>query len=140
MDESNIKIGEFVSGLLIIVGSIGLVVTLNVQFQDRVQYLPAAVFMTVVVLFHVAGLYSLHKWNLAASSRVVLYIGSLLIPLNMLAATMRDTLPDTQGWMFYLAVLIGAGGFGTLSFYSARALNPRRWWPMMLVVIGPTLM
>ena len=34
MDESNIKIGEFISGLLIIVGSIGLVVTLNVQFQD----------------------------------------------------------------------------------------------------------
>ena len=34
MDESNIKIGEFISGLLIVVGSIGLVVTLNVQFQD----------------------------------------------------------------------------------------------------------
>ncbi|MFP6659540.1 MAG: hypothetical protein VB853_15255, partial [Pirellulales bacterium] len=34
MDESNIKIGEFISGLLIVIGSIGLVVTLNVQFQD----------------------------------------------------------------------------------------------------------
>ncbi|MFP6612888.1 MAG: hypothetical protein VB835_11305 [Pirellulales bacterium] len=140
MDESNIKIGEFISGLLIVIGSIGLVVTLNVQFQDRIQYLPAAVFMTVVVLFHVAGIYSLQKWNLESSSKVVLYIASLLIPLNMLAATMRDTLPQSQGWAFYVAVLVGVTGFGSMSFCSARALMPDRWWPLMLVVIGPTAM
>ena len=84
MDESNIKLGEFVAGLLIVIGSIGLVTALNATFQDKIPYLSSVVFLTVVTLFHVIGIYSFKKWNLVSSSRVILIIGNLLIPLNVL--------------------------------------------------------
>ncbi|MBT4011376.1 MAG: hypothetical protein HOF15_03565 [Planctomycetaceae bacterium] len=137
MDESNIKVGEFISGLLIVFGSVGLVVTLNQQFKDEIAYLPSAVFMTIVALFHLLGIYSYKKWNLASSSRVILYIANLLIPLNVLAASLNETLPNTEGMLFYLAVLIGVVGFSTMSYYSAKVLAPNRFWPIILAVLGP---
>ncbi len=137
MDDSNIKVGEFISGLLIVFGSVGLVVTLNQQFKDEIAYLPSAVFMTIVALFHLLGIYSYKKWNLASSSRVILYIANLLIPLNVLAASLNETSPDTEGMLFYLAILIGVVGFGTMSFYSAKVLSPTRFWPIILAVLGP---
>ena len=137
MDDSNIKVGEFISGLLIVFGSVGLVVTLNQQFKDEIAYLPSAVFMTIVALFHLLGIYSYKKWNLASSSRVILYIANLLIPLNVLAASLNETSPDTEGILFYLAILIGVVGFGTMSFYSAKVLSPTRFWPIILAVLGP---
>ena len=140
MDESNIKVGEFVSGLLIVFGSIGLVVTLNQQFKDENVYLPSVVFMTIVTLFHILGIYSLKKWNLESSSKVILYIANLLVPLNFLAATLQNTAPDTQGFLFYVAMLVGIGGFGAMSYYSARAVSPARYWPIILAVLGPSVM
>ena len=137
MDESNIKVGEFISGLLIVFGSVGLVVTLNQQFQDEIAYLPSAVFMTIVALFHLLGIYSYKKWNLASSSRVILYIANLLIPLNVLAASLNETSPNTEGMLFYVAVLIGVVGFSTMSYYSAKVLSPTRFWPIILAVLGP---
>ena len=137
MDESNIKVGEFISGLLIVFGSVGLVVTLNQQFKDEIAYLPSAVFMTIVALFHLLGIYSYRKWNLASSSRVILYIANLLIPLNMLAASLNETSPNTEGILFYLAILIGVVGFSTMSYYSAKVLTPTRIWPIILAVLGP---
>jgi hypothetical protein len=137
MDESNIKVGEFISGLLIVFGSVGLVVTLNQQFKDEIAYLPSAVFMTIVALFHLLGIYSYKKWNLASSSRVILYIANLLIPLNMLAASLNETSPNTEGILFYLAILIGVVGFSTMSYYSAKVLAPTRIWPIILAVLGP---
>lgn len=137
MDESNIKVGEFISGLLIVFGSVGLVVTLNQQFKDDIAYLPSAVFMTIVALFHLLGIYSYRKWNLTSSSRVILYIANLLIPLNVLAASLNETSPDTEGVLFYVAVLIGVVGFGTMSFNSAKVLSPTRFWPIILAVLGP---
>ena len=137
MDESNIKVGEFISGLLIVFGSVGLVVTLNQQFKDEIAYLPSAVFMTIVALFHLLGIYSYKKWNLASSSRVILYIANLLIPLNVLAASLNETSPNTEGMLFYLAVLIGVVGFSTMSYYSAKVLAPARFWPIILAVLGP---
>ena len=138
MDESNIKLGEFVAGLLIIIGSIGLVTALNIAYKN-IPYLSSVVFLTIVSLFHIFGIYSLKKWNLASSSRVVLLIGNLLIPLNVLMTTMRDTSLAEQGIFFILAVVVAGVSFGAMSFYSARLLAPERPWPLILALMGPCL-
>ncbi|MCH2599895.1 MAG: hypothetical protein MKZ94_10765 [Pirellulales bacterium] len=138
MDESNIKLGEFVAGLLIIIGSIGLVTALNIAYKN-IPYLSSVVFLTIVSLFHIFGIYSLKKWNLASSSRVVLLIGNLLIPLNVLMTTMRDTSLAEQRIFFILAVVVAGVSFGAMSFYSARLLAPERPWPLILALMGPCL-
>lgn len=136
MDANNIKLGEFVAGLLIVVGSIGLVTALSATFRD-IPYLPSVVFLTVVALFHLAGIYSFRKWNLTSSSRVVLLIGNLLIPLNVLMTTMGDTSLQENKIYFVLAILVAAVSFGAMSFYSARILSPKRPWPLIIGLMGP---
>ncbi len=138
MDESNIKLGEFVAGLLIIIGSIGLVTALNIAYKN-IPYLSSVVFLTIVSLFHIFGVYSLKKWNLASSSRVVLLIGNLLIPLNVFMTTMGDTSLAEQRIFFILAVVVAGVSFGAMSFYSARLLAPKRPWPLILALMGPCL-
>ena len=139
MDESNIKLGEFVAGLLIVIGSIGLVTALNATFQDKIPYLSSVVFLTVVTLFHVIGIYSFKKWNLVSSSRVILIIGNLLIPLNVLMTTMGNTSIQNNGIVFILAVLIAGVSFGAMSFYSAKLLSPQRPWSLIIALMGPCL-
>ena len=139
MDESNIKLGEFVAGLLIVIGSIGLVTALNATFQDKIPYLSSVVFLTVVTLFHVIGIYSFKKWNLVSSSRVILIIGNLLIPLNVLMTTMGNTSIQNNGIIFILAVLIAGVSFGAMSFYSAKLLSPQRPWSLIIALMGPCL-
>ena len=139
MDETNIKLGEFVAGLLIVIGSIGLVTALNATFKDEIPYLSSVVFLTVVTLFHVVGIYSFKKWNLVSSSRVILIIGNLLVPLNVLMTTMGNTSIQNNGIVFILAVLIAGLSFGSMSFYSAKLLSPRRPWPLIIALMGPCL-
>ena len=138
MDESNIKLGEFVAGLLIVIGSIGLVTALNAHFEN-IPYLSSVVFLTIVSLFHVVGIYSLKKWNLASSSRVILLIGNLLIPLNVLMTTMGNTSLQNNGVFFILAVVVAGISFGAMSYYSAKLISPDRPWPLVLALMGPCL-
>ena len=55
----------------------------------------------------------------------------------MLAASLNETSPNTEGILFYLAILIGVVGFSTMSYYSAKVLAPTRIWPIILAVLGP---
>lgn len=138
MDANNIKLGEFVAGLLIVIGSVGLVTALNATFKD-IPYLPSVVFLTIVSLFHIAGIYSFKKWNLTSSSKVVLLIGNLLIPLNVLMTTMGDTSLQQHHVYFVLAVIIASASFGAMSYFSAKVLSPERPWPLIIGLLGPCL-
>src|SRR5205814_462496 len=83
MEESNILWGELVGGLLIVGCSIALVITLW-QTLEHILYFPFFVFSSISVALFLAGWYTLHHWKLAATSRGLLVITLLLLPLNLL--------------------------------------------------------
>src|SRR5205085_149810 len=83
MEEKNILWGELVGGLLIVGGSIALVISLWHTLQEN-PYFPFGIFAAVTMALFGAGLYTLHHWKLESSSRGLLVIAGLLVPLNFL--------------------------------------------------------
>src|SRR5262249_46280069 len=83
MEERNILWGELVGGLLIVGCSIALVLTLWQSLQ-ALPYFPFLIFAALTGSLFAAGHYTLHHWKLAATSRGLLLISLLLVPLNLL--------------------------------------------------------
>src|SRR5271154_861709 len=80
MEEKNIRWGELVSGLLIVVSSVGLVISLWATLKEWIPYFPVAVFLAATAAMHGAGLYTLKRWRLKATSRGLLLVSTLLVP------------------------------------------------------------
>lgn len=139
MQEKNIRWGELVSGILIVGSAVGLVVSLRRELQATIPYFPALLFMLITGAIHGAGLYSLKKWKLATTSRGMLTIGLLLIPLNLFAACLLArgserpiTDPAVLG-----AIALGLVGYTTMTFASARPLfRPENGWIVAGTVLG----
>src|SRR5262249_6014332 len=86
MEESSVKWGELVGGLLIIGCSIALVASLWGEIAAK-PFLKFSVFIGVTTALFGLGFYSAHRWKLPTTSRGVLVISTLLAPLNFLAMT-----------------------------------------------------
>ena len=84
MEESNIRWGEIIGGLLIIGCSTALVVSLWAQIS-QIPVLKFLIFTTVTAILFGIGLYTEHRWKLPTTSRGILTIATLLVPLNFLA-------------------------------------------------------
>ncbi|HET6861529.1 MAG TPA: hypothetical protein VFH91_00735, partial [Pyrinomonadaceae bacterium] len=84
MEESNIRWGEIIGGLLIIGCSTALVVSLWAQIS-QIPVLKFLIFTTVTAVLFGIGLYTEHRWKLPTTSRGILTIATLLVPLNFLA-------------------------------------------------------
>jgi hypothetical protein len=146
MEEKNIRWGELASGLLIVGSAIGLVISLRStlsQLAEAVPYFPALMLMLGTAAIHGVGLYTLKRWHLRATSRGVLVIATLLVPLSfaagiLLAGTGPDKVPISSPW-YLLAVLVGLAGYGAVTTFSARALSPVGWWRIVVAVIGTSL-
>ncbi|MCH7727963.1 MAG: hypothetical protein IH991_16025, partial [Planctomycetes bacterium] len=86
---------------------------------------------------------TLKRWNLRSTSRGVLIIGTLLIPLNFLATLVisgsEGTRFATTDFRYIAAVAIGLVGFGVMTFFAARALMRDGWWRLWLVVMGTSV-
>ncbi len=126
MEERNIRWGEIISGLLIVVCAVGLVASLWSTLRDSIPYLPALVFMLGTAAFHAAGLYTLRKWQLRSVSRAVLVIGLLLVPLNFLAASAlsanEDATVSVANPIYWIAITIGVLAYGAMTYFGSRAL------------------
>ncbi len=81
----NIRWGELIAGMLIVVCSIGLVVSLWNTLVSAHRIVPTLVFLVANAAIFAAGFYTLAKWRLRHTSRAVLMIASLLVPLTVLA-------------------------------------------------------
>lgn len=116
MEERNILWGEVVGGLLIVGCSVALVISLW-QTLQRIPYFPFLIIATVTASVFGAGLYTLERWKLQSTSRGLLMIGSLLVPLNLLvmAALHRD-----RGGQFDWLEIAVLGGFLVLFTYLLR--------------------
>ncbi len=143
MADKNIRWGELVSGILIVGCSIALVISLRREIEslsERFIYLPALLFMLATAAIHGAGNYTLRRWNLRATSRGVLIIATLLIPINFLAAIIVTGPESKQLPLFhplYLsAVVVGLGAFGTMAYFAGQALMRDGVWRLWLGVMG----
>src|SRR5215213_3327006 len=84
MEQSNIRWGEIIGGLLIIGCSTALVISLWNEIA-RVPVLKFIIFTTVTAALFGVGFYTEHHWKLPTTSRGILTIATLLVPLNFLA-------------------------------------------------------
>tara|TARA_R110002111_G_scaffold261492_1_gene334524 strand:- start:38860 stop:44970 length:6111 start_codon:yes stop_codon:yes gene_type:complete len=136
MEEKNIRWGELISGLLIVGSAIGLVVSLWSTLKNQIPYLPALLFLLATAAIHGAGLYTFKRWKLESTSRGLLMITVLLVPLNFLAAIrLSDHRPITDP-LFILAICIGFAAFGWMVYSASRILVSFGRWQLLAVVLG----
>ena len=137
MEESSVRWGELVGGLLIIGCSIALVVSLWSEIAAR-SFLRFSVFIGVTTGLFGLGFYSAHRWKLPTTSRGVLVISTLLAPLNFLAMAAFSgkavtlSLPVVCGELFSLAL------FFFLVYQAAKVFLPEAPWMTALATMGPS--
>ncbi|MDB4749992.1 hypothetical protein OAF83_03715, partial [Rubripirellula sp.] len=85
LSAHNIRWGELIAGTLIVVCSIGLVISLWGSLVETSRAIPTLIFLAANAAIYSVGLYTLSRWRLRHTSRAVLVIATLLIPLSVLA-------------------------------------------------------
>ncbi len=142
LNEKNIQWGELISGLLIIGSAVGLILSLRTELNRVVPMFPALLFFAVTVTIHLAGFYTFKRWKLPSTSRGILLIGSLMIPISALAACL---LADHGGsaslweWSLWIPILVGGATFAYLSLHAGRQMYPDQPLIWMLAVVPSAL-
>ncbi len=122
MEESNIRWGEIVGGLLIIGCSTALVVSLWAQIS-AIPVLKFLIFTTVTAILFGIGLYTEHRWKLPTTSRGILTIAVLLVPLNFLAIAAVSA-SNTSGALVIISELTAPAIFLCLVYFAGRVITP----------------
>jgi hypothetical protein len=133
MEKSNIRWGEVVGGLLIVGCSIALVISLW-DSLERIPYFQFLIFVSVTAALFGIGFYTLKRWKLESTSRGVLTIATLLVPLNFLA--IAGLSKGTGGFLDSLIELASIGIFIGLVGIAGRVLIPGTQWFLMLGLVG----
>jgi tetratricopeptide (TPR) repeat protein len=140
MEERNILWGELVGGLLIVGCSIALVITLWKQLEE-VPYFPFLVFASITLALFGAGQYTLHHWKLESTSRGLLIIALLLVPLNLLVLA-DPSRGEPGGWLEWGTKSLAIVVFTAAVVVAGRDLlgalpgATRTRWLLALAVIG----
>ena len=122
MEESNIRWGEIIGGLLIIGCSTALVVSLWAQIS-QIPVLKFLIFTTVTAILFGIGLYTEHRWKLPTTSRGILTIATLLVPLNFLAIAAVSA-SNTTGALVIGSELLAPAIFLCLVYFAGRVIAP----------------
>ena len=122
MEESNIRWGEIIGGLLIIGCSTALVVSLWAQIS-QIPVLKFLIFTTVTAILFGIGLYTEHRWKLPTTSRGILTIATLLVPLNFLAIAAVSS-SNTSGALVIGSELVAPAIFLCLVYFAGRVITP----------------
>jgi hypothetical protein len=130
MEENNIRWGELIGGLLIIGCSTALVISFWTGITER-PWLQFSVFTAVTAALFGLGLYTEHRWKLPNTSRGILLISTLLVPLNFLAfaALSVGVFP---GALTFAAEATAFALFTYLVWQSAKVIAPA--WPQLLTM------
>ncbi len=142
MEESNIRWGEIIAGLLIVGSAVGLVLSLR-ETLKAIPYFPAILFTSFTVAFFGAGMYTLRRWKLQAISRVILIISLLLVPLSFSAAIVMsgsgDMLRPFTDPLFLTAVVLGTVIFSAVTYTASRELVGEAKWRLTAAVMGTAI-
>jgi hypothetical protein len=133
MEKRNIRWGEVVGGLLIVGCSIALVLSLW-DSLERIPYFQFLIFVSVTAALFGIGFYTLKRWKLESTSRGVLAIATLLVPLNFLA--IAGLSKGTGGFLDSLVELASIGIFISLVGLAGRVLIPGTQWFLTLGLVG----
>lgn len=139
LEEKNIRWGELVGGLLIVGCSIALVISFWAEIAQR-PVLKFSLFNGVSAALFAVGLYTHRRWKLDTTSRGLLIVAMLLLPLNFLAiAAFTSQSPPTD--------TLSLGGeaaslllFAILSYFAARVLTPDAPHLLAAGVMFPSVM
>lgn len=123
MEESNIRWGELVGGMLILFCSIALVISLWSHIE-AIPLLEFFVFTAVTAAMFGVGLYTEHRWRLPTTSRGVLIIATLLVPLNCLAIAAFGRQTPMPAPLIVAGQLFALGVFAPLVYLAARVIVP----------------
>ena len=142
MEERNILWGELAGGLLIVGCSIALVITLW-HSLEALPYFPFLIFACITAALFGAGEYTLHHWKLESTSRGLLVIALLLVPLNLLvlADPSLGHANTVLEWIFKIAALLLALGMVRLAGRDLIGVGVLpgpidRRWLLMLAIVG----
>ena len=122
MEESNIRWGEIIGGLLIIGCSTALVVSLWAQIS-QIPVAKFLIFTTVTAVLFGIGLYTEHRWKLPNTSLGILTIATLLVPLNFLAIAAVSS-NAASGNLILVSEMIAPAVFLILIYYAGRVITP----------------
>ena len=131
MAERNIRWGELVGGMLIVLSSIALVI----NFWSQIAQTPVIkffIFTGVTAALFGVGLYTEHRWKLPTTSRGILIIATLLVPLNYLAIAAFAEAPSVNSVMVISGEIVALLLFTALVFYAGRVITSI--WPALLTV------
>jgi hypothetical protein len=120
LERRNIRWGELLGGLLILGCSTALVVSFWAQIADRPIF-KFALFTLATAAFFGVGLYSEHRWKLPTTSRAILLLATLLVPVNLLAFSALAG-PRDSGAFSLFAQIVSLGIFTLLVWPAARVL------------------
>ncbi len=134
LQEKNIRWGELVGGLLIVSCSIALVISFWSTISQQPIY-KFGVFTAVTASFFALGMHAHRRWRLPHTSRVVLIIAMLLVPLNFLAIA-SVTEASQVNLVLFLGEILTIGLFGTLSYLAAKIVVDRDALPISISVVG----
>jgi hypothetical protein len=140
MQESNIVWGELVAGLVMVGSSVALVISLWKTLEESVPYFPFLIFTAITMAIFGAGLYSLSHWKLESTSRGLLAIATLLVPLNFLVMAGLLVQRGDAGGGFDIFRLASEGlalaAFAYLLGKAGRVLVAEGRWFLVLAVLG----
>jgi len=122
MEESNIRWGELVGGLLIVCCSVALVISFWENIASR-PWLKFSIFTGINIATFSLGLYAWHRWKLPTTSKGILVIGMMLLPLNFLAFALF-TLGMPWDWFTVGGEMISLAILGLLAWQAAQVLTP----------------
>src|SRR5712691_3789356 len=129
MEQSNVRWGEIIGGILIIGCSTALVISLWAQIS-RVPLMKFLIFTTVTAALFGVGFYSEHHWKLPTTSRGILTIATLLVPLNFLAIAAVSAGAAPPGALIIGSEIIAPAIFLCLVYFAGRVITPS--WPHLL--------
>src|ERR1051326_4658901 len=137
MEQSNIRWGEIIGGLLIIGCSTALVVSLWAQIS-AIPVLKFLIFTTVTAVLFGIGLYTEHRWKLPTTSRGILTIATLLVPLNFLAIAAVSA-SNTSGALVIGSEILAPAIFLCLVYFAGRVITPGCAQVLSLGVLGSSI-
>jgi hypothetical protein len=129
MEQSNVRWGEIIGGVLIIGCSTALVISLWAQIS-RVPLMKFLIFTTVTAALFGVGFYTEHHWKLPTTSRGILTIATLLVPLNFLAIAAVSAGAAPPGALVIGSEIIAPAIFLCLVYFAGRIITPS--WPHLL--------
>ena len=129
LESRNIRWGELASGMLIVGSAVGLVISLRETLRNAIPYFPALIFMLATAAIYGAGIYTLRRWRLRSTSRGLLTIVLLLVPLNFLSAVLLSKDRTMADPLYWIATVTGIVCFGLIALSACRELVPwsGRW-------------